>query len=55
MSLSYLEFVKVCDNFTIAEYPTFVSKAEYINASVGIPLGPITLEVSLFIIFTADD
>ena len=43
------------DIFAVAEYPTFASKAEYINASVGIPLGPVTLEVSLSIMSAADD
>ena len=43
------------DIFAVAEYPTFASKAEYINASVGIPLGPVTLEVSLSVMSAADD
>ena len=43
------------DIFAVAEYPTFASKAEYINASVGIPLGTGTLEVGLSIMSAADD
>ena len=49
------------DVFAVAEYPIFASKAEQTNASVGIPLGLVTLEVglvtlevSLFIMSAAD-
>ena len=31
--------------FATAEYPIFGSKSEYINANIGIPLGPLSVEV----------
>ena len=34
------------DVFAVAEFPIFAAKAEYINTSIGIPLGPVTVEVS---------
>ena len=33
--------------FATAEYPIFGSKSEYINANIGIPLGPLAVEVRL--------
>ncbi|EJF59366.1 hypothetical protein DICSQDRAFT_128371 [Dichomitus squalens LYAD-421 SS1] len=32
------------DVFAVAEFPIFASKAEYISMSIGIPLGPVTVE-----------
>ncbi|KAI1788153.1 hypothetical protein LXA43DRAFT_895157 [Ganoderma leucocontextum] len=32
------------DIFAVAEYPIFGSKHEYIDANIGIPLGPLTIE-----------
>ncbi|TBU39740.1 hypothetical protein BD309DRAFT_993554 [Dichomitus squalens] len=34
------------DVFAVAEFPMFATKAEYINTSIGIPLGPVTVEFS---------
>ena len=34
------------DVFAVAEFPIFAAKAEYINTSIGIPLGPVTVEVN---------
>ena len=31
--------------FATAEYPIFGSKSEYINTNIGIPLGPLSVEV----------
>ena len=31
--------------FAVAEYPIFGSKHEYINTNIGIPLGPLAVEV----------
>ena len=31
--------------FAVAEYPIFGSKREYINTNIGIPLGPLSVEV----------
>ena len=31
--------------FAVAEYPIFGSKHEFINTNIGIPLGPLSVEV----------